>query len=144
MQSQRGTNRLLLWLMGGTIVVLLVLLIATKQDGNLARAQDGGAASAGGIIALTGAFSSDLDILYVVDTNNQVILAYTFRPPGQGRGGLVTTGTFEFLAARHYKWDTLVGAKITVGKVSQPYPSEMLTKFKALGTDEENEASKKK
>lgn len=114
----------------GLVILLVVLLIDSNscQQQAVAQAVPG---AAGGVIAVTGRYDQFGDVLYVVDTNQQTLLAYAYYRPSSG----ASTKTFEkgqlrLLAGRIYKWDSLAAEKVTIGTQTHPTVSE--TKAQAL------------
>lgn len=92
------------------IIAMLLGILLVPRDVPLAHAESS-EGRAEGIIALTAAVDRD-SLLYIVDTNREVILVYGFHVPGsRTSAGRVRTGVFEFLAARLYRWDALLAAK---------------------------------
>lgn len=88
------------------IIAMLLGILLVPRDVPLAHAESS-EGRAEGTIALTSAVGRD-SLLYIVDTNREVILVYGFHVPGsRTSAGGVRTGVFEFLAARLYRWEAL-------------------------------------
>ena len=89
-------------------LLLGVLAAPLATSATPASSSEGQAA---GIIAVTSAAETD-SLLYLVDTNREVILVYGYHvPASRTSSGSVRTGVFEFLAGRLYRWDALLAAK---------------------------------
>lgn len=92
------------------IIAMLLGILLVPRDVRLAHAESS-EGRAEGTIALTSAVGRD-SLLYIVDTDREVILVYGFHVPGsRTSAGGVRTGVFEFLAARLYRWDALLASK---------------------------------
>jgi len=94
MVKKYGLNTILL----GVIIVLLVLVLV-KTSPNYVIAQGDGGAGARHIFALVGNQQANRESFYLVDTRQEVIMAYEYGVQGEGLG-LVTT--------RSYKYDKLL------------------------------------
>jgi hypothetical protein len=91
-------------------VAACTALIVTIQSAAPAQAQVS-EGSAPGIIAIAAKVQDD-SLLYLVDTQREVVLVYGFHLPGQRTMSAgVRTGVFEFLAGRLYRWDALLASK---------------------------------
>ena len=108
----------------GLVVLLAALLIDSNRSGRWAEAQDDPIAqpgAAGGVISVTGRYTSDSDILYVVDTNHETLLVYAYaRPSSSSTSKIWEKGYLQLLAGRSYKWDTLAAEKVQIGNHSGP------------------------
>jgi len=94
MVKKYGLNTILL----GVIIVLLVLVLV-KTSPNYVIAQGDGGAGARHVFALVGNQQANRESFYLVDTRQEVIMAYEYGVQGEGLG-LVTT--------RSYKYDKLL------------------------------------
>ncbi len=82
----------------GVIITLLVLILV-KNSPNYVVAQGGGGSGAGHVFAVVGNQQANREPFYLVDTRQEVIMAYEYGIQGEGLG-LVTT--------RSYKYDKLL------------------------------------
>jgi hypothetical protein len=98
------------------VTVVLLCLVAALTGALLvprvgAPAQaESSEGKAAGLIAVTSQTEGD-SLLYLVDTEREVILVYGFSVPSPRLGGSVRTGGLEFLAGRLYRWDALLATK---------------------------------
>ena len=91
-----GLNTILL----GVIIMLLVLILVKNSPNYVAAQVPGSAAArAGHILAIVGHKQANRESFYLVDTRQEVIMAYEYGIQGEGLG-LVTT--------RSYKYDKLL------------------------------------
>lgn len=92
------------------VIALLVGLLVVVQHSPSAQAQVS-EGRAGDVIAVAAPIH-DESLLYVIDTNREVILVYSFHFPGSTlRRRDVRSGAFEFLAGRMYRWDAMLTTK---------------------------------
>ncbi|NQT50897.1 hypothetical protein HQ576_02540 [bacterium] len=92
------------------IIALLAGVVVAPYGGAPAAEAQASEGRTEGIIAV----SSTVDrgsLLYLVDTEREVILLYGFHSSGSRTGGTLRTGYFEFLAGRLYRWDALLATK---------------------------------
>jgi hypothetical protein len=91
------------------VALLLGVLVAPLATSAAPASSSEGQAA--GVIAVTSAVDLD-SLLYLVDTNREVVLVYGYHVPAPriGSGG-ARSGEFEFLAGRLYRWDALLAAK---------------------------------
>ncbi|MFP4056324.1 MAG: hypothetical protein ACLF0G_05610 [Candidatus Brocadiia bacterium] len=92
----------------GVIVGLGALLLASRLLAPAhAQASEGQTPN---VIAIATPYG-DESLLYLVDTQRQVVLVYGFHEPG--RTGILDprSGAFELLAGRLYRWDALMVSK---------------------------------
>jgi len=90
------------------LVVALAVVVTSwvGSENNVARAERG--SSAGNWILITSTIQTGESLLYMFNTERQVLLVYAFyRRAGTTRGASRYRGDLEFLAGRHCKWDTL-------------------------------------
>ena len=115
----------------GLVVLLGALLVDGNRADRFARAQEERplVGVAGGVIAVPGRYQQDVDILYIVDTNQQTILVYSYHRTISGGGRLFDRGEFELLAGRTYKWDTMAASRVTIGKQAGPAPEDTRNQF---------------
>ncbi|MFW6108664.1 MAG: hypothetical protein ACOC8D_02505 [bacterium] len=88
------------------IAVLLGLLVLVQHAPSAqAQVSEG---RTGDVIAVAAPIQ-DESLLYLIDTNREVILVYSFHFPGSAlRRRGVRTGAFEFVAGRLYRWDAML------------------------------------
>lgn len=91
------------------IAVLLGMLVAVQHSPSAhAQVSEG---RAGDIIAVAAPIQ-DESLLYLIDTNREVVLVYSFHFPGSSpRRRSVRSGAFEFLAGRLYRWDAMLASR---------------------------------
>ncbi len=106
------------------MIVLVVSLVAAlaswlSSEQSVARAQGGGGSASGSWILVTSTIQSGESLLYMFNTDKEVLLVYAFyRRAGTGRSTSRYRGDLEFLAGRHCRWDALY-SQLT------PYPYEL-------------------
>jgi len=89
-------------LTGVAIVLAVAVIISVNQTRPVYA--EGGVGQAGGVTVVTANFGANQDLLYLVDSEEETILAYAIGQGYQkGRGAKL-----EFLASRSYKWDKKV------------------------------------
>lgn len=125
-------------LIGLIIVLLGVILLqgsGTNPAGAAVVAKDGAAqprgvgASAGGVIAVTGQYDQNSSVLYLIDTEREVILTYGCYP--KGNRNAFQDPVFDFMHGRSYAWDAAFCQKGTIyGLTNKPKPSELRDKTK--------------
>ena len=112
----------------GLVVLLGALWIDANRSDQWATAADtdrpGPPGTAGGIIAVTGRFFLDSDVLYMIDTNNETLLVYAFARPSSSGGDTFSRGYLQLLAGRSYKFDSLAADKVVIGKSKPPLPKD--------------------
>jgi len=93
----------------GVIAVLLALLVLVQRAPSAeAQTSEGRSES---IIAVA-THIGDESLLYLIDTNREVVLVYAFHFPGSTlRSRDIRSGAFEFLAGRLYRWDAMLSSK---------------------------------
>jgi hypothetical protein len=90
------------FMLGIAVALLAVIVMQGMRENGTARAADGGSSgSANGIISVVGGNTGD--VLYVLDTNNQVLICYEFNN---------STGDLRLKAARNIQYDTKVSTQI--------------------------------
>ena len=125
----------------GLIVVLLGLIAFQYSSFNMARAADtddgaitprGVGTSANGVIAVAGQYTQDQSVLYIIDTNREVVLTYACYPDGRGTNPFARP-VFDFLHGRTYTWDAAYCQKgMMWGASKGPKPSDVRSR---IGTD---------
>ena len=128
----------------GLIVVLVGVILVQDSRNNVAVAgatgedaaisRPGGAAN--GVIAVVGTYSdrNRNSVLYLVDTNREVILTYACYT----KTGGFKRSNFTFLNARLYSWDAILAQKRGwFGETEGPKPAQVreLIKLKAGDDD---------
>jgi len=128
-------------LIGLVVVLLAVVLmqgvgkvagaaVGVGDEGN-AREPRGQGVAAGGIIAVTGQYSQDNSVLYLIDTNREVILTYACYP--KGRTNVFRDPIMDFLAGRSYVWDASYVQKASFYGVTERHkPSEVRDRMKTI------------
>ncbi|HUW34092.1 MAG TPA: hypothetical protein VM223_20995 [Planctomycetota bacterium] len=126
----------------GLVVVLLGVLLL-QGPGKIAGAVDnegsattprGTGIGAGGVIAVTGQYAQDNSVLYLIDTNREVVLCYACYP--KGRANVFRDPIMDFLAGRSYVWDgSYVQKAGFYGATERHKPSEVRERMKALKED---------
>lgn len=95
-------------LLAAVAVLAALLLVIGRSPAAQAQASEGQSRN---IIAVAAPIG-DESLLYVLDTNREVILVYAFHYPGIGvRNRDVRSGAFEFVAGRLYRWDATLSAE---------------------------------
>jgi len=110
----------------GLIVVLVGVILIQESRFNVASAQEAGGVgvTANGVIAVTGLYSSDQSVLYVIDTNREVLMTYACYTKTAGRTSMFQRPFLSFLTGRSYVWDaTLVQRKGFHGQMESPTPA---------------------
>ena len=87
-------------LTGVAIVLAVAVVISVNQTRPVYA--EGGVGHAGSVTAVTATFGANQDMLYVIDSDEEVVMAYAIAGPYQ-RGRNQTK--MELLAVRSYKWD---------------------------------------
>lgn len=111
-------NRYLIGILTGVALTLAVAVIfsVTQPRNAMAQAAGGGPGNASHVTAVTAQYQANQDILYIVDSKEEIVLAYMIHGAGS-RGGARSLGKLEFLAARTFKWDKKVEMFNPVGKM---------------------------
>jgi len=120
------TSGVLVAVLIGLIVVLVGLIVLQESRYNIATAQDAGAAgvAANGVIAVTGLYSSDQSVLYVIDTNREILMTYACYTKTGGRTTMFRQPYLTFLNGRSYVWDaTLTQRRGYYGIMESPAPA---------------------
>jgi len=126
------------------LVVVLLGVVLMQGTGNVAGAavgvggDEGGAkelrgtaAGAGGVFAVTGQYAQDNSVLYIIDTNREVILCYACYP--KGRANVFKDPTMDFLSGRNYVWDASYVQKAGYyGLTERHKPSEVRERMKNI------------
>jgi len=125
----RGIAWLNLVLIGLVLLLAALLVDSNRSDRWVRAAEDPDAAAqpgaAGGVIGVVGRYTVDSDILYMIDTNRETILVYSYsRPPSSSSSKIWERGYFQLLAGRSYKWDTLAATKVMIGNFSGAKPQD--------------------
>jgi hypothetical protein len=103
-------NRPLLSVLLVAILALLLGLLLGLRQSTPAQAQVS-EGRAGDIIAVASTVAGG-SLLYLVDTNREVVLVYGYQDFGPtGTHWDLRNGAFEFLAGRLYRWDALLSTK---------------------------------
>ncbi|MBI2191827.1 MAG: hypothetical protein HYU36_07580 [Planctomycetes bacterium] len=96
-------SRFLLGVLAGVGLALLVAILVSVNQPRLAYGESG-PGQANHLTAVTGTIQANQDVLYLIDSQQEVLLAYVVY--GQGGGaGPKSAKKLEFLAARNIKWD---------------------------------------
>ncbi len=95
MLKKYGLNTVLL---GVVIVLLVLILIKTSPDYVVAQGQGGGGSGAKHVFAVVGTRANNREPFYLVDTRQEVIMAYEYGVQGDGLG---------LASVRSYKYDKL-------------------------------------
>ena len=92
------------------LVVALAVVITSwvTSEHSAALAQGGGGSATGQWMMATGEMQAGESVLYMFNTDKQVMLVYAYyRRAGITRGSNRYNGDLQFLAGRHCKWDML-------------------------------------
>ncbi len=95
MSKKYGLNTILL----GVVIALLILILVKNSPNYVIGSPGSAAAGAGNILAIVGNQQANRESFYLVDTKQEVIMAYEYGVQGEGLG-LITT--------RSYKYDKLL------------------------------------
>lgn len=89
------------------LVVALGVVVTSwaGSEKNTARAEP--SSSAGNWILVTSTINTGENLLYMFNTEREVLLVYAFYRRGMAKGASRYRGDLEFLAGRHCKWDAL-------------------------------------
>lgn len=99
------------WVTGALVAVIAVLLALLLGVRHVPTAQgEVSEGQADKVIAIASTQPSGT-VLYLIDTNREVILVYGLHNPGPGKVMDLRTCAFEFLAGRPYRWDLLLASK---------------------------------
>jgi len=86
---------------------------------------------ANGVIAVTGQYSNDASVLYLIDTNREVILTYACYTRNRGTTNAFADPIFDFLNGRSYAWDAAYCQKGDVwGETKRARPLDVRTRTK--------------
>jgi len=129
----------------GLVIVLLGVIAVQYSTHNVAGAADaedsaptprGVGTSANGVVAVTGQYANDASVLYLIDTNREVILTYACYPEGRSTSSLFNKPVFDFLNGRSYTWDAAYCQKgLAWGYSKGPKPGDVRRKMKDLGKE---------
>ena len=133
----------------GLIIVLLGVILLQGSSTNAARAavvvgKDNTATtpsetgmSAGGVVAVTGQYDQNNSVLYVIDTNREVILTYACYP--KSNRDVFKDPVFDFLHGRSYAWDAAYCQKGAIYGVTAKFKTgEVRDKMKGDKTEPAN------
>lgn len=102
------TQAILIGALVGAVVALGTLLVLTNLPSTAAQAQGGGGGGgAGNVVAIATDFLEGQSLLYVIDSQAQVILAYGFyrTATGDAVGAIRRSTMFDLVGGRSYKYD---------------------------------------
>lgn len=91
------------------VIAALFGLLLARGTAPVAHAESS-EGRAGGIVALTSTLGGE-SLLYLVDTEREVILVYGYHTPGSRARDDLRSSVFEFLAGRLYRWDALLATR---------------------------------
>ena len=129
----------------GLIVVLVGVILLQDSNRNPVLAEEQGGAdnprgvgmAANGIIAVTGQYSADTSVLFLIDTNREVLLTYGCYSKTSTRGsGQFNKPVLTYLNGRTYTWDGAYAQKAVYGDYEKASPWELRERLKK-GTTEE-------
>jgi len=117
----------------GLIIVLVGMLLVQDSRSNVAAARDNAAATTmgvgvgtNGVIAVTGQYSQNNSVLYLIDTKREVILTYACYSRGRGTAASqFNQPILDFLNGRTYSWDAIFCQTGNVGRTEGPTPSQI-------------------
>ncbi len=120
-----------------TVLVLLIVGLAAvvgswfTSEFSAARAQGGGGSASGEWMMVSSELSSGNGLIYLFNTQKQVLLVYGYHRGFVARATRNTfQGDLQFLAGRHCQWDLLFSQLVPfpyVGKGVNTPPPEVLT-----------------
>jgi len=99
-------------LLKGILIVLLVGLTAVvtswvMSEVSVVQAQGGGGAEAGQWIIVASELNAGNGLIYMFNTDKQVLLVYSYNRSRSRASGNSFAGDLQFLAGRHCRWDLL-------------------------------------
>lgn len=96
-------QRFLFGILTGVGLALLVAILVSVNQPRVAYGE-GGPGQAGNLTVVTAHYQTNQDVLYVVDSQQEVIMTYVLWGPGSGEGTKALK-KLQLLAVRSIKWD---------------------------------------
>jgi hypothetical protein len=125
----------------GLIVVLVGVIVVQDSGSNIATARDvnesavaprGVGLATNGVIAVTGQFSDNKSVLYLIDTKREVILTYACYSKSRTTTGQFGTPILDFLNGRTYSWDAIYSQGSVFGRTERETPAQIRSAIEKL------------